>query len=231
LWCLRKPHISTIHSFNYRVLLAGKAVYLRGESGNFENPLVVGHYNFNLLSQAWELQIVPGSVQGQIPTVMKLIVILVTIIIGLLSAAFTWYRIKAGAELELAYKRIEDSEKKFRAIFDQSPAALLRFNQDSVFTDWNRAAAAMFNFEFPPAQKRNLFKLEGLEPLRPVITSVLAGVPDNYEGFIEVNGRQIEVETKVQQLTSGDSSGGSLQGQSYGGGISVRGGCYSCGVF
>jgi len=193
---------ATIRDFNYRVLLAGQSVFLRGEAIKFEQPAVSGRYNFNLLSRPWELQIVPGSARSRITLFMKVLTSIVFLLIAVLVSAFTRYRLQAGDKLNTAYRRIENSERKFRTIFDKSPASLLRFNQAGSFTDWNRAAATLFAFEFPPSEKRNIYKLPGLEPLFSVVRSALAGEATSYSGFIEINDRQIEVNAQIESLTS-----------------------------
>ncbi|MCF6238500.1 MAG: CHASE domain-containing protein, partial [Candidatus Marinimicrobia bacterium] len=117
---------NTVRDFNYEVILAGKRVFLRGEVQNFESPLMVGRYNFNLLGQPWELQIVPGSSETVTAKFMHLLSSSVILIIALLISFITRSRLISRAKLNKAYRSVEESEIKFRTIFDKSPDCLVR---------------------------------------------------------------------------------------------------------
>ncbi|MCF7807995.1 MAG: GAF domain-containing protein [Candidatus Marinimicrobia bacterium] len=194
---------NSIHNFNYEVLLGGKRVYLRGEEGNFNDPIAISRYNFILLGQSWELQIAPGSSGGKSSSLMDVLALTVTIVIALLVALITLYRQRSSEELAQAYKYVEDSRLKFRTIFDHSPACLLRFDQNGVFTDWNRHTASLFGFEFPPHTGKNAFELEAVAGLLPAIEKALNGENDEFYGFVALNGKNVAIDAHIESLVSG----------------------------
>ncbi len=194
---------ATIRDFNYEVILSGKRVYRRGEPGNFSSPRALGRYNFSLMGRPWELQLVPGSSAADTTDFMNNLTIVIVFIVALLVAIITQFRLQSRRELSEAYKTVEDSELKFRTIFDKSPACLLRFNQAGIITDWNREAAALFGFEFPPKLRRNVFDLDNMIPLIPAIEKALNGEPSDYAGFIEVQTKMMEVDATIEALLSG----------------------------
>ena len=204
--CLGK----TVRDYNYEVILGGKSVYRRGETHNFEAPPVLGRYNFNILGQAWELQIVPGSSESKIPLLMRLITVAVFIIIASLVALFTYSKMKSQAQIRSAYEQIEKSELKFKAIFDKSPAGLLRFNRQGILTDWNRVAANLFSLEYPVKREHPTQELNCLTPLLPYIQTALDGRSSEYNGFVHVNDRRREIESAFEPLisTSDELDGG-----------------------
>ncbi|MEA3287470.1 MAG: ATP-binding protein [Candidatus Marinimicrobia bacterium] len=195
---------NTVRDFNYEVILAGQRVFLRGEAHNFEAPLLAGRHNFNILGQAWELQIVPGSTKGDTAKSLYYLALSVVLSLAVLVAFITRSRLISKEKLTRALSTAEESEIKFRTIFDKSPACLLRFNQKGLFTDWNRAAASIFNFEFPPNTRRNAFDLKGLTPLIPAIKKALAGQVSNYTGFIEIQSKKVEIDAVIETLLSGE---------------------------
>jgi PAS domain S-box-containing protein len=193
---------NTIHNFSYEVRLSGKRVYLRGEEENFKNPKSLARYNFILLGQSWELQFVPDSSVGGASKFMDILAYTVTLIIAALMAFTTFFRQKSRDELALAYKTVEDSELKFRTIFDNSPACLLRFDQEGILTDWNREAAALFGFEFPPNSRKNTLEAEALADLSPSIKKALTGENDDFYGFVWINGKNIAIDARIETLLS-----------------------------
>ncbi len=197
---------NTVRDFNYEVILSGQHVFLRGEAKNFEQPTVVGRHNFNFLGQPWELQVVPGSKDGQTSELMRKLSFVVILLIALLMAIITRSKSLSNAKLAKAYRTVEESEIKFRTIFDNSPACLLRFNQQGVFTDWNREAASIFGFEFPPEKEHNVFDLEGMEPLVPAIRKALNGKVSGYTGFIEIHEKKLEVDAVIEALVSSEDT-------------------------
>lgn len=194
---------NTIHDFNYEVLLGGERVYLRGEERNFDNPKALARYNFILLRQSWEVQFVPGSSGGTTSRFMDILALTVTILIAALVALATFFRKKSRDDLAEAYKTVEDSELKFRTIFDNSPACLLRFDQAGVVTDWNRDAASLFGFEFPPKTRKNTFEVEAMVDLIPSIDKALNGQNDEFYGFVWISGKKIAIDARIETLLSG----------------------------
>ncbi len=202
---------NTVRDFNYEVILSGERVFMRGEEQNFENPVVLGRHNFTLLGQSWELQVVPGAMDNTTARLMGLLSLAVIIIIALLLAFIARSQIISSTKLTEAYRIVEESEVKFRTIFDKSPACLIHFNEEWEFTNWNRAAAALFDFEFPVSTKRKFSDLEGLRPLESVINTVIEGKAAKYAGFIEISGRRVEVDTLIEPLsTDGEKKQGGI---------------------
>ena len=60
-----------------------------------------------------------------------------------------------------------------------------------------------FHFEFPPTTSRSVFELKGLNPLIPAIKEALGGQVSNYTGFIEIQGKKVEVDAVIETLLSG----------------------------
>ena len=195
---------NSIKDFNYEVILSGNRVYLRGEPKNFENPSTIGRHNFTMLGQSWELQIVPGSSIDGTTSFMRAISMVVAFFLATLLAAFAFIRIKSNAELAKAYKRIENSEAKFRTIFDKSPACLLRYSPKALITDWNLEAASLFGLEFPPTHHRSIYDLEEMKPIIPAIELTIAGEHASYLGILDIQGKKIEVDANFETLVSGD---------------------------
>ncbi|NQV15431.1 GAF domain-containing protein [bacterium] len=193
---------NTVHDVNYEVIISGQRVFLRGEAKNFDQPLAIGRHNFTVLGRSWELQIVPGSSEGKTAKFMRALSLAVIFIIALLSATFTQSRIKSRSELTAAYKIVEDSEIKFRTIFDRSPACLFRFNQEKILTDWNLEAASLFGFEFPPKIRRVISDLDFMDPLKPAINKALSGEVSEYSGFIQIQARKVEVDAIIETQIS-----------------------------
>ncbi len=194
---------NSVRAFNYTVLLSGTQAYLRGESKNFENPVAIGRHNFTILGQSWELQIVPGSSQEITTDFTRLVSQLVIIAISILAGFFSYSRIKSNAQLAEAHKIVEDSEIKFRTIFDKSPACLLRYSSKGVITDWNLEAASLFSFEFPPQESRNIYDHDEMTPIIPSIEAALQGQDSEYSGFLDVQGKKVEVDAAFERLVSG----------------------------
>ena len=193
---------NTIRDFNYEVLLSGQRVFLRGEPQNFDNPLVIGRHNFTLLGQSWEFQIVPGSSDESTVSVMHGLALFMTASIALLLAGYTRAKMRSSEELARAYKIVENSESKFRTIFDKSPACLIRFGSRGTLTDWNLEAASLFGFEFPPQRRRELDELSEMKPIKPAIQEVLSGKTSKYAGVLEIQGRKVEVDASFESLLS-----------------------------
>lgn len=202
---------NTVHDFNYRVVLAGEAVYQRGEEDNFQTSPFLRRYNFNLLGQAWELQIVPGSKDSEIGTAATFIHIAI-VALSLLTALFVRQQMGSKAQIEQALKDVAESESKFKTIFDHSPACLLRFNQQGTFTNWNRQAASLFNFEFPPATNRRISDLSELNPLQSTVEEAQKGKESTYKGFLTIQGAKLEVEASCEPMImpDGEHNGGVL---------------------
>lgn len=200
---ISKCFANTIRDFNYEVILSGERIFLRGEPNNFNAPRVIGRHNFTFLGQSWELQIVPGSSGNNTVDLMHIISIVVTLLLGTLFAAFTHFRMKSNAELIEAHKIVEDSEIKFRTIFDKSPACLIRFSATGAVTDWNLAAASVFGFEFPPELDRNVHQIKAMEPIIPAIEGALKGHDSEYSGSLNIDGRDVEVDASFETLVSG----------------------------
>lgn len=194
---------NTIRDVNYEVIVSGQRIFLRGEEKNFLNPSAIGRHNFTILGQSWELQIVPGSTEDKAANIMYIISLAISFIFASMMAIFARYRIKAGAELAEAHKIVEDSEIKFRTIFDKSPACILRFNPKGIITDWNLEAASLFGFEFPPKIRRDIEELESMEPLKHAIKAALNGEVSDYSGYIETKTKRVEVDVGIETLISG----------------------------
>ena len=195
---------NSIKDFNYEVILSGKRVYLRGEPNNFENPSTIGRHNFTMLGQSWELQIVPGSSLDGTTTFMWALSMVVAFFLATLIAGLTLIRLKSNAELAKAYTEIENSEAKFRTIFDKSPACLLRYSPEAVLTDWNLEAASLFGLEFPPSRHRSVYDLEEMKPILHAIEETFAGEHSSYLGSLEIQGKNIEVAANFEILVSSD---------------------------
>ena len=200
---------NSIKDFNYEVILSGSRVYLRGEPKNFENPRTVGRHNFTMLGQSWELQIVPGSSADGTASFMRAISVFVALFLALLLASLTHIRLKSNAELAKAHTEVENSEAKFRTIFDKSPACLLRYSSQAVITDWNVEAASLFGLEFPPSSHRSIYELEAMKPIIPSVEKTFAGEHSSYLGSLEIQGKKIEVDANFETLLSG---GDQIQG-------------------
>ncbi len=194
---------NTVKDFNYEVILSGQRVFLRGEDNNFHEPIAVGRHNFNILGQSWELQVVPGSTKDGTASFMRILSRAISVILGLFIAAFTYFKMRSSEELNRAHKIVENSESKFRTIFDKSPACLLRFGSKGVITDWNLEAASLFGFEFPPQIGRNVYEIDHLKPIVPAIEKALGGENSAYAGFLELQGRKIEVDAAFETILSG----------------------------
>ncbi|NQT62497.1 MAG: GAF domain-containing protein [Candidatus Marinimicrobia bacterium] len=195
---------NSIKDFNYEVLLSGKRVYLRGEQKNFENPRTIGRHNFTMLGQSWELQIIPGSSKEDTASFMRVISTVIALFLATLFAGLALIRIKSNAELAKAHKEIENSEAKFKTIFDKSPACLLRYSASAVITDWNLEAASLFGLEFPPQKRRSIYDLEEMKPIIPAIEETFIGKHSSYLGSLEIQGKNIEVDANFETLVSGD---------------------------
>ena len=193
----------TIKDFNYEVTLSGERVFLRGEPKNFENLSSVGRYNFTMLGQSWELQIVPGSWKDGTARLMRPLIMVVTFLIAALLSGFTLIRMKSRAELTKAYKIIESSELKFRTIFDNSPACLVRYNPKGEITDWNLETASLFGFEFPPQQRRSIYDLKEIKPIIPAIEETFQGKHATYLGSLDLLGKRIDIDATFEPLLSG----------------------------
>ena len=200
----------TVRDYNYQVIFAGETVFLRGETRNFIAPEAVGRYNFNILGQAWELQIVPGSTEGKTSIIMRIIALFVSLLIASLVAMYSFSKLRSQAQLRTAHERTEKSELKFRAIFDKSPAGLVRFSRSGNLTDWNQAAATLFGFEFPTRVTRKINELEGLENVVEKIELALAGQASELKDYIIIDGSRQEVEASFEPIVSksGESDGG-----------------------
>ena len=195
---------NSIKDFNYEVILSGERVYLRGESKNFENPRTIGRHNFTMLGQSWELQIVPGSSIDDTTGFMWVLSMVIAFFLATLLAGLALIRIKSNAELAKAHKEIENSEAKFRTIFDKSPACLLRYSPSAVITDWNLEAASLFGLEFPPSNHRSIYDIEEMKPMIHAIEETFAGEHSSYLGSLEIRGKKIEVDANFETLVSGD---------------------------
>jgi PAS domain S-box-containing protein len=201
----------TVRDYNYKVIFSGQPIFQRGEASNFESPEAVGRYNFNILGQSWELQIVPGSSEVGTPIRMIIAMLITTLIIATLVALYTFSKMKSQAQIRSAYEIIEKSETKFRTIFDKSPAGLVRFNEKGVLTDWNQAAATLFQFEFPARQDRDLHAVEGMENLMIHLNRSLQGQPCELRGHIHIGDRRREVEAAFEPIIStGDQFDGGV---------------------
>jgi len=194
---------NSIKDFNYEVILSGQRVYLRGEPKNFDNPSVVGRHNFTLLGQSWELQIVPGSSMSSQSQFMTVLTIIVTFLMASLLAGLTLFRMKSNAELAKAYKIVENSEAKFRTIFDKSPACLVRYSPQAEMTDWNLAASSLFELEFPPQKRRSIYDLEVMKPIIQSIEETFLGKHTIFNGSLEIQGNKIEIDAVFEPLLSG----------------------------
>lgn len=199
---IQKCFENSIRDYGYELILSGQSVFLKGDPENFNRAAHVGRYNFILYGQSWELQLISRATNDT-PGFMQKLALSVIIIFAFLIATITLFRQKSRDELAQAYKIVEDSEIKFRTIFDKSPACLLRFNQESEFTDWNRAAASLFGFEFPPRKQKTIAQLKGMKPLVPAIEQALHGKNSDFYGFIEIQGKNIAVDTRIETLLSG----------------------------
>lgn len=122
--------------------------------------------------------------------------------IALLLAGYTRAKMRSSEELARAYKIVENSESKFRTIFDKSPACLIRFGSRGTLTDWNLEAASLFGFEFPPQRRRELDELSEMKPIKPAIQEVLSGKTSKYAGVLEIQGRKVEVDASFESLLS-----------------------------
>ena len=193
---------NSIKNFNSEVILSGQRVYLRGEPKNFENPKMVGRHNFTILGQSWELQIVPGARGDGMTQLMRVLAMIVTFLIASLLGGFTLFRMKSNAELAEAYKIIENSESKFRTIFDKSPACLVRYSSKAEITDWNLEAASLLGLEFPPKRRRSLYDLEELKPIIPEIEKTFQGKASAYLGSLEIRGKTIDIDAAFETLLS-----------------------------
>ncbi len=194
---------NSIKEFNYEVILSGQRVYLRGEPKNFENPETIGRHNFTLLGQSWELQIVPGSSKEGTAQFMYALSGVVIFLMASLLAGFTHFRMKSNVELAKAHKIIEDSESKFRTIFDKSPACLVRYSSEAEITDWNLAAASLFGFEFPPQNRRSIYDLEEMNPILPAIEETFLGQHASFLGSLEIQGKKVDIDAAFETLHSG----------------------------
>jgi len=194
---------NSIGNFHYRAMLAGKAVFTSGSIDSFHSAEIIDHYIFVLLGQTWELQVIPAQTQTDTVKFMDMLALLVTFVIAALLSMITLNRQQSRLDLAEAYKTIEDSELKFRTIFDRSPACLLRFNQGGVVTDWNRTAAAVFSLEFPPSGVKHITDLEGISPLLPSVEKALSGENADFSGFIEVKNQKMAVDSRIETLLSG----------------------------
>jgi len=194
---------NSIKDFSYEIILSGQSVHLRGDPSNFRSSNHISRYNFILYGQSWEMQIISKDSRDSMAGFMQILASIVITIFAFLIAMITMFRQKSRIELAAAYKIVEDSELKFRTIFDKSPASLLRFNQEGAFTDWNRDAAALFGFEFPPKTPKVISEFKGMTPLIPAIDEALHGKNSDYYGFIEVQGKNIAVDTRIETLVSG----------------------------
>jgi len=195
---------NNIKDFNYEVVLSGERVFFRGEPKNFENPTTIGRHNFTILGQSWEIQIVPGSSDNGATSLMRAIAMFVTIVIASLLAGFTLFKMRSNAELAKAYIKIENSEAKFRTIFDKSPACLVRYSAKAEITDWNLEAASLFGLEFPPQKRRSVHDVEEMKPIVPAIEETFIGKHSSYLGSLEIQGKNIEVDANFEALVSGD---------------------------
>ncbi|NQV42353.1 MAG: GAF domain-containing protein [Candidatus Marinimicrobia bacterium] len=193
---------NSIKDFNYEVILSGNRVYLRGEPQNFENPSTVGRHNFTILGQSWELQIVPGSSTDGTATFMRAISMVIAFFLAILLAGLTHVRLKSNEELALAHTELENSEAKFRTIFDKSPACLLRYNPNAVLTDWNLEAASLFGLEFPPSNHRSIYDLEEMKPMITAIEEAFTDEHASYLGSLEIQGKKIDIDANFETLKS-----------------------------
>lgn len=192
---------NTIKDFSYDVALSGQRVYIRGDPNDFKNPLNLGRHNFTILGQSWELQIVSGSKGAETAQVMRGLALVVTFLIASLLAGITYFRMRSNAELAVAYEIIEDSEAKFRTIFDKSPACLVRYSAEAQITDWNLEAASLLGLEFPPLRRRSLYDMEEMKPIIPAIEKTFLGKPETYRGSLEIGGKKIEIDASFEALT------------------------------
>jgi len=193
---------NSIKDFNYEVLLSGEVVFLRGELDNYDQPRSIGRYNFNILGQSWELQIVPGSTDSQTTQLMTKLSLVVTILIAALLAGISSFRIKARNELDRAHRIIESSEAKFRTIFDNSPACLVRYSAKAELTDWNLEAASLLGLEFPPEKRRSIYKMDALKPILPAIEETFEGKHSTFLGSLEIQGKVIDIDASFETLAS-----------------------------
>lgn len=192
---------NSIKDFNYEVLLSGEVVFFRGELYNYVRPRSIGRYNFNILGQSWELQIVPGSTDGH-NLMMNRLSLVVTVLIAALLAGISLFRIKARNELDRAHRIIQSSEAKFRTIFDNSPACLVRYSSKAELTDWNLEAASLLGLEFPPEKRRSLYKMDALKPILPAIEETFKGKHSTFLGSLEIQGKTIDIDASFETLES-----------------------------
>ncbi|MCF7823626.1 MAG: GAF domain-containing protein [Candidatus Marinimicrobia bacterium] len=193
---------NSIRDYDYEIILSGQSVFLKGDPENFRKANHISRYNFILYGQSWELQLISKPAVKSAAGFMEKLSLLVIVVFATLISIITLFRQKSRFELAEAYKIVEESETKFRTIFDKSPACLLRFNQEGEYTDWNRAAASLFGFEFPPRKPKHIHELKGMEPLVPAIEKALHGKNSDFYGFIEIQGKNIAVDTRIETLVS-----------------------------
>jgi len=191
---------NSIRDFAYEVALSGQRVYIRGNQKDFESPANLGRHNFNLLGQSWELQIATGFSEKDTTKLMNTIALVLTVLVGSLLAGISYYRMKSTADLAAAYKTIENSESKFRTIFDKSPACLVRYSAKAQITDWNLEAAALLGLEFPPLKRHSLYDMESMKPILPSIEKTFRGEEASYRGSLEVRGKMIDIDASFETL-------------------------------
>jgi len=193
---------NTVKDYTYDVALSGQRVYLRGNPNDFDNYLNLGRHNFNILGQSWELQIVSGANDLGTSRLMQGLAFVLTILIAALLSGITYFKMKSNAELAVAYKAIENSEAKFRTIFDNSPACLVRYTTKAQITDWNLEAASLLELEFPPVKRHSIYDMEALKPIIPAIEKTFVGKHASYQGSLDIRGKIIDIDASFERLAA-----------------------------
>lgn len=133
-------------------------------------------------------------------------------ILALVVAWFIRIFIQKSEQIRETHLRMQESEQKFRTIFESSPIAILRYDMSGAVTDWNPSAGQMFSMVAKDFENLNLLENDGLRENGNPVKESLAGRQGSYEGpciiceeshFLYVSAMFLPILTPQEQVVGG----------------------------
>ncbi len=184
-----------------------------GESTRIQAPSDLHRYHrFRLFDSTMEIKLTPspGMVAAELISPLSPLP-LISLVVALVITWFLHILILRTEALEHAQTRLEESERKYRDLFNTSPSGILRYDAAGCVTDGNPALLAMLG-KSGTLQGRPIAEEPGLDDLIEPVRETLAGTEAILEmeiGEPEAGGqRYLHAELVPLWNSNGDVAGG-----------------------
>jgi len=160
-------------------------VYMNREDAGTELGSAKHKHRFSFSSYGgeWTLDICPDPefLKAKTTSIFSIMPLLGTLL-AVLVAWFIYLFLQRSEQIQDTHRRLQESEQKFRTIFESSPIAILRFDPDGMVTDWNPSASKLFSMSGKSFRSLNLAKVAGLQSEGDPVGLALGGQTGTYEG-------------------------------------------------